>query len=653
MRPESNNKTNKKREAIIMASKYDGLARIIIQNVGGKSNVISVTHCITRLRFKLKDESKANTDVLKNTEGIVTVMQSAGQYQVVIGNHVPDVYAAVCEIGKFSSQTSEGDDAPKQKMGIGATLIDTISGIFQPILGVLAASGILKGILAVLAFFKILPEDAGTYQLLWAIADGFFYFLPFMLAYTASEKFKCNKFIAMAIAAALCYPAMVGLTGGEALGTLFANSEHFATSYYSTFLKIPVLIPTSGYPSSVMPIIASVYFAAKIEKFWKKILPDVIKMFSVPLMTLVIIVPLTYLAIGPIVNIASSLVSLLFATISSFSTILYGMAAGAIWQILVIFGLHWGLIPLWIMEIGTQGYSSILSPMFAASFCQSMVVLAIIIKTKDAKLRATAIPAFISGIFGVTEAAIYGITLPKKKPFIISCIGAAIGGAIIAVAGVKSYMMGGLGIFGLSAYMNPVTNDMSGLIWASIGTLVAMAIGFILTLITYKDDVPKETAFVDTAGRAGVKATIASPLRGVVVPLDEVEDEAFSSGALGLGGAIDPKQGILKSPVDGEITTFFPTGHAIGFLSDDGAEVLVHVGLDTVKLEGKYFTQKAKQGDRVKKGQIVLEFDMDAIRKEGYSLVSPVIITNTEAHSDILVTDRSSVSSGDTFITIL
>ena len=636
-----------------MASKYDGLARIIIQNVGGKSNVISVTHCITRLRFKLKDESKANTAVLKSTDGIVTVMQSGGQYQVVIGNHVPDVHAAVCEIGKFSSQRGDEEDGPKQKMGLGAALIDTISGIFQPILGVLSAAGILKGVLALLAFFKILPDTTGTYQLLWAIADGFFYFLPFMLAYTASEKFRANKFIAMAIAAALCYPAMVGLANGEALGTLFANSEYFATSYYSTFLKIPVLIPASGYPSSVMPIIISVYFAGKIERFWKKILPDVIKTFFVPLMTLVIIVPLTYLLIGPVVSLLSSLVSLLFATISSFSTILYGLAVGAIWQVLVIFGLHWGLIPLWMMEIGMQGYSSVLSPMFTASFCQSMVVLAIILKTKDVKLRKIAIPAFISGIFGVTEAAIYGITLPKKKPFIISCIGAAVGGAIIAVTGVRSYMMGGLGIFGLSAYINPATQDMSGMIWAAVATLVAMAIGFILTLIAYKDEEPKAAVSADPIVKPGIKQVIASPLKGKVKQLDEVEDEAFSSGALGLGAAIDPEEGVLRAPVDGEITTFFPTGHAIGFLSEDGAEVLVHIGLDTIKLEGQYFTPKARQGDRVIKGQIILEFNMKAIRKAGYSLVTPVIITNTADYADVFVTDKSFVNAGDTFITII
>lgn len=636
-----------------MASKYDGLARIIIQNIGGKSNVISVTHCITRLRFKLKDESKTNTDVLKNTDGIVTVMQSAGQYQVVIGNHVPDVYEAVCSIGKFSTQGSEEEDGPKQKMGLGATLIDTISGIFQPILGVLSAAGILKGILALLAFFEILPDTTGTYKMLWAIADGFFYFLPFMLAYTASEKFKVNKFIAMAIAAALCYPAMVGLTGGEALGTLFAGSEHFATSYYSTFLKIPVLIPASGYPSSVMPIIIAVYFAGKVEKFWKKIIPDVIKTFFVPLMTLVIIVPLTYLLIGPVVSLLSSLVSLIFSTISGFSTVLYGLAVGAIWQVLVIFGLHWGLIPLWIMEIGMQGYSSILSPMFTASFCQSMVVLAIIIKTKDVKLKRIAIPAFISGICGVTEAAIYGITLPKKKPFVISCIGAAIGGAIIAVAGVESYMMGGLGIFGLPAYINPETNDITYMIWVIVATVVAMAIGFILTLITYKDDEPKAAISANGTGKSGIKLTVASPLKGQVKQLDEVEDEAFSSGALGLGAAIDPEEGVLRAPVDGEITTFFPTGHAIGFVSEEGAEVLVHIGLDTVKLEGKYFTPKAKQGDRVVKGQIVLEFDMKAIRKAGYSLVTPVIITNTPDYADVFATDKSSVNVGDTLITIL
>lgn len=635
-----------------MASKYDGLARIIIQNVGGKDNISSLTHCITRLRFKLKDESKANTDILKAADGIVTVMKSGGQYQVVIGNHVADVYAVVCEIAHLQQDPdNEAQDASDKKMGIGATLIDWISGIFQPILGVLSAVGILKGILALCTFLGILNPASGTYGLLYSIADGFFYFLPIILAYTASAKFGGNKFIAMAIASALCYPGIVNLTSGEALGQVFAGTA-FATSYYSTFLRLPVLLPASGYPSSVVPIIISVYFAAKIEKGFKKIIPDVMKKFFVPFFTLLVIVPLTFLVIGPVSSILASSVSLLFTNVYEFSGLAAGLLLGLAWQVLVIFGLHWGIIPLSILNIGLHGYDTLLSPYFAASFAQSMVVLAIYIKTKDRKLKDNALGAFISGIFGVTEPAIYGITLPKKKPFIISCIGAGIGGAIIGAAGVKGFQLGGLGVFALPGFINSAEGDISGLIWAVIGAVVAMVISFVVTMITYKDDEPDNQGKINEK-KDTEKEVIYSPMKGEVKELSESEDAAFASGVLGKGITILPTEGKVVAPCNGVITTFFDSLHAIGITSEGGAEILIHVGIDTVKLDGKYFTAKVKQGDTITKGQLLLEFDIDGIKKEGYSVISPVIVTNPDQYSDILYVTGQNINYKSNLITLL
>ncbi|NTV79544.1 MAG: PTS transporter subunit EIIC, partial [Clostridiales bacterium] len=498
-----------------MAGKYDGLAKIIIQNVGGKSNVISVTNCITRLRFKLKDESKANTSILKATDGIVTVMQSGGQYQVVIGNHVPDVLEAVVAIGGFSNEAAE--HVEKQKMGVGATLIDMISGIFQPILGVMAGAGIIKGLLALFAFLGVISTTSGTYGTLYSVADGFFYFLPIMLGLTAALKFGSNKFIGMAIGAALCYPAMVNLAAGTVLGTAFAGTI-FETSYYSTFLGIPVLLPSSGYPSSVVPIIIAVYVASKLEKFWKKIIPDVVKTFLVPVCTLAIIVPFTYLAIGPVSTILSSLVGSAFSALYGLPVVgglVAGLVLGAVWQVLVIFGIHWGLVPLMMINYATYGYDFALSPYFAASFAQSMVVFAIFLKTKDKALKNIALPAFISGMFGVTEPAIYGVTLPKKIPFVISCIAASIGGGIIGFMGCKSYGMGGLGLFGLPSYINTANNDATSMIWIMIGTAVAMAVAFILTLIIFKDDAPSKTALKKDVKTAKNESVFA-PIKGEV-----------------------------------------------------------------------------------------------------------------------------------------
>lgn len=466
------------KENRLMPSKYDGLARIIIQNVGGKSNINSVAHCITRLRFKLKDESKANKEVLEATDGVIKVMQSGGQYQVVIGNNVTDVYDAVLEVGHFQGAGSvdkdgnaTGDDTSSgEKKSPVSILIDMISGVIQPTLGVLAATGIIKGLLALFSFLEILPESSGTYQVLYAVGDGFFYFLPIILGYIAAKKFKMNEFIGMAIGIALCYPAMVNITGGEVLGTVLGGTP-FEMSYYTTFLGIPVIMPASGYTSLVVPIIIACAVGAMLEKWLRKVIPDVIKLFVVPFITLVVMVPLTYLVIGPIATIL----------------------IGAFWQVLVIFGLHWGIVPLALINYSNLGYDFILSPYFCVSFAQTFVVLAMLLKTRDDKMKKVALPAFISGIFGVTEPAIYGVTLPKKKPFIYSCIGGAVGGAFIGFMGTRSFTMGGLGLFGLPSYIDTIGDTgIQNMIYVLIGTVIASVIGFVLTWVLYKDEPAKK-----------------------------------------------------------------------------------------------------------------------------------------------------------------
>lgn len=489
----------REKENWLMASKYDGLARIIIQNVGGKSNIISVAHCITRLRFKLKDESKANKEVLESTDGVIKVMQAGGQYQVVIGNQVNDVYDAVLEVGHLTAAGAvdedgnavEEDNAGGGKKSPVSMLIDVISGTLQPTLGVLAATGIIKGLLALFDFIGLIPSTSGTYQVWYAVADGFFYFLPIILGYTAAKKFKINEFIGMAIGIALCYPAMVNSTAGEVLGTVFGGTA-FEMSYYQTFMGIPVIMPASGYTSSVVPIILAVAIAAPIEHWLKKVIPDVIKLFVVPFVTLVIMVPLTYLVIGPVASVLCSILSLVFNAIYSIPVvggIIGGILIGAFWQVLVIFGLHWGLVPLAMINYGLMGYDTFLSPYFCVSFAQTFVVLAIILKTKNEKTKKVAIPAFISGIFGVTEPAIYGVTLPKKKPFVYSCIAGAIGGAFTGFMNTRSYSIGGLGLFGLPSFID-TTGDMgiTNMIYIIIAILIASAVGFGLTYALYKDE---------------------------------------------------------------------------------------------------------------------------------------------------------------------
>lgn len=491
-----------KKENRLMASKYDGLARIIIQNVGGKSNIISVAHCITRLRFKLKDESKANKEVLESTDGVIKVMQAGGQYQVVIGNQVNDVYDAVLEVGHLTAAGAVNEDgnAVEETAGGGkkspvSLLIDVISGTLQPTLGVMAATGIIKGLLALFDFLGLIPAASGTYQVWYAVADGFFYFMPIILGYTAAKKFKVNEFIGMAIGIALCYPAMVNSTAGTVLGTVFTGTA-FEMSYYLTFFGIPVIMPASGYTSSVVPIILAVAIAAPIEHWLKKVIPDVVKLFVVPFATLIVMVPLTYLLIGPIASILCSILSLIFNVIYGIPVvggIIGGVLIGAFWQVLVIFGLHWGLVPLAMINYGLLGYDFILSPYFCVSFAQTFVVLAIILKTKDDKLKKIAIPAFISGIFGVTEPAIYGVTLPKKTPFIYSCIAGAIGGAFTGLMGTRSYSIGGLGLFGLPSFIDTTgVMGLTNMIYVLIAILIASVAGFAMTYVLYKEEPVKK-----------------------------------------------------------------------------------------------------------------------------------------------------------------
>lgn len=634
-----------------MASKYDALAKIIVQNVGGRENISSLSHCVTRLRFKLKDESKANTDVLKNTEGIVTVMQSGGQYQVVIGNHVPDVYEVVCEKAHLSEAAE--DDGPKKKMSLGAAFIDMVSGIFQPMLSYLCAAGIIKGLLALLAFCIEGFEGTGAYQIWYSIGDGFFAFLPIVLGYNAAKKFKGSEWLGMCMGFALTYSGTTAMANAEAIGSLFAGTP-FEMGYSNTFFGIPIIMPAGGYCSTVVPVIVATYFAVKLEKWFKKVIPDVVKSFLAPMCTLIIMLPLTFLVIGPVTSLICSIIGMIFSAICDIPVIgglLTGILIAGFWQVFVIFGVHWGLIPLGISNLTVMGYDPLLSPYFCVSFGQSMAVLAIYLRTKNKTLKNNALPAFISGIFGVTEPAIYGITLPKKKPFIISCIAGAIGGGFIGAMGAKSYQMGGIGVFGLPSYIGE--GSLYSMYIVIIGSLIAMAVSFLLVFFTYKDEEePKASAGHAETGKGAMGGSVYSPIVGQAVELSQVEDEVFSSGAMGKGVGIIPKEGKVYAPCNGEITTFFPTGHAVGITADNGMEILIHVGMDTVKLDGKGFTPAAKQGDKVVRGQLLLEFDMEYIQKEGYTITTPVIITNTDDFKEVVPESMGEVNTDSVILTV-
>ncbi|MCD8118891.1 MAG: beta-glucoside-specific PTS transporter subunit IIABC [Lachnospiraceae bacterium] len=690
-----------------MSGKYEKLARTIVENVGGNSNILSLTHCVTRLRFKLRDESKANTELLKRADGVVTVIRSGGQYMVVIGNHVPDVYADVKDVmaenaagnvrGYTSADVGAAEGSPEEAAGglsfnLLNAFISIVTGVFTPFLGVLSACGILKGVLALLAALGVMDGDGGTYNVLYSLADAAFYFLPVVLAFASAKRFGLPEMEGIILGCALLYPYMVSGSGYD----------------ISNIFGIPVIAPSTGdYTSTVLPAICAVAFAAWFEKLYRKYIPDTIKLFAVPLITCTVTFCLTILVIGPVTSSLSSAIGSLFSLIHDFSPVLMGLVVGFFWQILVLFGLHWALVPIALMNMTEPGGDVILVAMFGTTFAEAGACLGIWLKSRDKKMKSLAAPAFISGVAGVTEPAIYGVTLPKKWPFIRTCAVAGIGGAVMCALGVKCYQMAGLGIFGYTAYIgrNGELTPMYLSIAVSAG---CFALAFLLELIFYRDAAGPEgtaagaveaaekeriTTEEEKTGENGGATAIAgngeilnekerrdleknpntvrnerkrenagatqksevffSPLAGELMPLSEVKDEAFSSEALGRGVAILPSEGRLYAPCDGKISVFFPTAHAIGIETEYGADLLIHVGMDTVDMEGDGFTPRKKQGDRVKMGELLLEFDIAKIRAAGHDTATPMIVTNSDEFREITPVMPKTVIVGERVLTVV
>ena len=589
--------------------KYHELAVKIVENVGGKENVAGLIHCITRLRFTLKDESAAKDQVLRDMDGVVTVMKSGGQYQVVIGNHVPEVYEDVMEV--LGWKDAEGSEKPvqqeKKKGKLLDQAIDVVSGIFQPILGIMAACGMLKGFNTLFVTLGLYTAECGGYQIINAAGEPLLYLLE---------------------------------------GTMFQSPV------YIDFFGIPII--SVDYTGTVIPVILAVWFASRCEKLFNRIVPDLVKFFFVPMLTLLVTLPVAFLFLGPVATFGSTLISEVTLGIRSFSPMLAGAVVGLTWQILVIFGMHWGFIPVYINNVMTLGYDNVMMPFFACTFATSAVVAALFIKTKDKKIKEMAIPNFISGIFGVTEPAIYGILLPLKKPFILSCIAGGIGGAFYGHFNFRKFILGGMGIFELPNMMNP-DGSMGNIIVAFAGIAISMAAGFLLTMIFYHEEEPEDAE--KSSGKTEKPASaeedvlrVASPLKGTVIPLSQVQDQAFSSGLLGKGAAILPEEGILYAPADGEISAVFPTGHAIGMRTETGLELLFHVGMDTVQLAGKGFEPLVQAGDRVKQGQELLRFDRKQIEEAGYSLVTPVLVANSAEFHEVTASEAERVNQGEALL---
>lgn len=475
-------------------AKHNGAALIVVQNVGGAGNVTHAALAEGGVRLELKDASKVTVDMIA-TQGEFSDVRVEGSWLVLdVTDDLEGVYDSIVEAGHFKAERVSADgtltEMAARKRGAVSMLIDTVAGTIAPIMGILCATGIIKGLLAFADAFNLMETTDGAYQLWYAVADGAFYFMPILLGITAARKFKCNEWLGAAIGVALVYPNITALTSGELLGTLFGGTP-FAMDYYTTFFGIPVVMPAAGYTSSVIPAILAVYVVSKLEPFFNRHLPELIRGMFTPICVLVIMIPLTFLLIGPIATVFCGIVQIVFQAIYDIPVVgglVCGALVGALWPVLVMFGFQWGLVPIKLMNLSTLGYDYLISPNIACSFTQAVTVLAIFLKTRNKSLKELSFPAFVSGAFGISEPSIYGVTLPLKKPFVIACVGAGIAGAIVGFFGARVFMMSGFGPFAFPAYIDPTgARGFYDVIVALAATGIGGLFSFVATLLTFKD----------------------------------------------------------------------------------------------------------------------------------------------------------------------
>ena len=618
---------------------YAALAPRLLEQVGGEANISAMSHCATRMRFVLKDESRAATESIKELEGVVTVVQAGGQYQVVIGNDVPILYEGLMKLVPGLGAESGESGSGKNRNPLDA-FIALVSAIFSPMLWTLAGTGLFKAFLAMFVTFGWISDASDTYTVLYAASDAFMNFLPLVLAVTAARHFKTNQFTSVAIAGALVYPSIIAMNDG---------ASH-------TFIGIPLVI--MSYTSSVLPIIVAVWVQGYVERLCNNCIPSSFRNFMTPWITVLVMVPLTLLTIGPVTTIIANGIASGVKWLFVVAPVVGGLVIGGFWQVFVMFGLHWGLVPIMTQEITSNGYSLIYGPIEAAVMAQAASTLAVMVRTRDKKTKELAGPASLSGLLaGVTEPAIYGINLPRKLPFYFGIVGGAIGGALGAIAGGRVEQAGVFpSLIGVPAYLGTP----NFILWL-IGVILAAVIAFTLTFLfgVKDDDAAGEpdspaalTAAEDDAAGAEPTTAALAPVAGTATPLEKVADPVFSSGALGSGVGILPAEGRVVAPVAGTVVTAMDSGHAYGIKTDDGVEVLIHIGLDTVNLKGEGFSPKVSTGQRVDRGDPLVDVDLAAVREAGYDPTTILVVTNTASLAAVVPVVDGEVTTSTTVIEI-
>lgn len=608
---------------------YVQLGKKILEAVGGSNNIKSLVHCATRLRFTLVDNTIPNIEEIKKIKGVVGAVNKGGQFQVIIGNNVSHVFKAI--MGEANISEESGATEERDQRSIGAKVIDTVTGIFTPILPAITAAGMIKAVLALLIATNMLSNTSQTYQVLNFMADAGFYFLPLLLAHSAAKRFNVNGYLAMMIGGMLLHPTFTAMInaakeGGTGIALFGIN------------------VPLASYGSSVLPIILAIWFMSYVEPLADKASPSAVKFFTKPLITALVVGIATLTLIGPLGYILSDKVAQVIYALEGFAPWLVPTILGALSPVLVMTGTHYGLVPIGINNIMTVGYDTLVGPaMMASNVAQGASALAISLKTKDKEFKQLASTAGVTALCGITEPALYGVNLKTKMGLYASMIGGGLGGLFIGLFGVRRFATGSPGLLTLPVYIGGET--MSNFFYACIGVAISIVVAFVVTLVMYKE---KEEASKEKESTN----VIYAPITGKAVQLSAVNDPTFGEGMMGDGIAIIPSEGKVVSPVNGTVAMVFETKHALAIVDENGTELLIHIGLDTVTLGGKHFTAHVKSGDKVKIGTPLVDFDMEAIKQEGFDCITPIIVTNTANYRAVAPIEDQAVERGDSIIKV-
>lgn len=611
---------------------YKQLGLEILLQVGGKENVSKLTHCATRLRMEFNDDSKVQAKAIESLPGVISVVERGGQFQIVVGNNVQQTFRAMQkEIGDLSGRQSEKNS--QARGGVISQIISVISTTFTPVIPAITGAGMIKALLAILKLTGVIDAASPTYHLLDTIADAAFFFLPVLLAYGAAIKFECNPILAMTIAGALLHPNLAQML---AAGTVI------------DFVGIPVRL--ADYAGSVLPIIFTVWLMSYIERFAEKVSPTMIKFFTKPMIILLVTAPLALVVVGPFGIFLNDLVAAGAAIVDGKASWLIPMLMGGLQPFLVITGTAWAMTPIATGQLSKNGFEMINGPgMLASNIAQGAATLCVAFRTKNKNLRQLASSAGFTALLGITEPSLYGVTLKLRKPLIAAMIGGGCAGIYAGLSGLVRYAFVSPGLAALPAFIGE--NPMN-IVHALITCAIAIVVTFALTWMLGFDDPVEETGSGGSEAVSGDEQQIFSPLNGQLVALAQVNDDVFSQGLLGQGVAIRPQEGVLRAPLTGEVVTFLPSMHAVGIKGDNGVELLVHIGIDTVNLAGQHFTSELKVGDRVQVGDELVRFDLAAIVGLGYDITTPVLVVNSEAFPELNCRQPGAVDFGQPIITL-